>query len=89
MRLPQKHLRDMLIEEGIAPEKVLLDHASGGFSSTTNGIKILIQRNCHRGNYLICNYRAQGYRFDYHDEMGCAINNTRSSSIINPYKLNY
>ncbi|GEE33692.1 ISSfl4 transposase OrfC [Escherichia coli O145:H28] len=75
------------IEGGIAPEKVLLDHASGGFSSTTNGIKILIQEIVMK--LPECNYRAQGYRFDYHDEMGCAINNTRSSSIINPYKLNY
>ncbi|EKJ4582473.1 hypothetical protein PG216_003643 [Escherichia coli] len=82
-----KHLRDMLIEGGIAPEKVLLDHASGGFSSTANGIKILIQEIVMK--LPECNYRAQGYRFDYHDEMGCAINNTRSSSIINPYKLNY
>lgn len=81
-------LREKLIEGGIAPDRILIEHASGGFtSSAVSGIKILIQEIKMR--LPECNYHAQGYSFDYHDEMGCAINNTRSSSIINPYQQNY
>lgn len=83
-----QELRSMLIEGGIAPNRILVEHASGGFtSSAVSGIKVNIQEIIMR--LPECNYRSQGYSFDYHDEMGCGINNTRSSSIINPYKQNY
>lgn len=83
-----QELRQKLIEGGIAPEHVLIEHASGGFtSSAVSGVKILIQEIIMR--LPECDYSAKGYSFDYHDELGCAINNTRSISIINPYQLNY
>ncbi|MCG3100538.1 hypothetical protein MAQ58_13890 [Enterobacter sp. DRP3] len=83
-----QELRSMLIEGGVAPDRILVEHASGGFTSNAvSGIKIIIQEIIMR--LPECNYRSQGYSFDYHDEMGCAINNTRSSSIINPYNQNY
>ncbi|MTH45574.1 hypothetical protein [Intestinirhabdus alba] len=83
-----KILRQRLITGGVAPERIQIEYASGGFTNNAvNGIKVIIQEIILR--LPECSYRAQRYNFDYHDEMGCAINNTRSSSIINPYHFNF
>ncbi|POD97227.1 hypothetical protein BV924_00065 [Pectobacterium odoriferum] len=81
-----KTLRSMLIGKGISPERILLIQESGGYQrEAVSGLNIWIRQVVLR--LPECNYAAQNYRFNYRDELGCAVNNTRSSIIINPNKF--
>lgn len=79
-------LRSMLISKGIAPERVVLAPESGGYQrQAVSGLEIRIRQIVLR--LPDCHYAEQNYRFDYRDDLGCALNNTRSAIISNPNKF--
>lgn len=81
-----KTLRSMLIAKGIAPERILLIPESGGYQQqAVRGLEIWIRQVVLR--LPDCNYTTQNYRFDMRDELGCALNNTRSATMSNPNKF--
>ncbi|WP_345829845.1 hypothetical protein AAGR22_01315 [Erwinia sp. HDF1-3R] len=78
-------LRNQLMSKGIPLERVVLKMDRGGFRPrTANGIEIQIESI--RLRLPECNYASQDWHFSSAIDAGCALNNTLSSSLINPEK---
>ncbi|MRT58053.1 hypothetical protein GJV11_18230 [Enterobacteriaceae bacterium RIT693] len=77
-----RQLRSALIKKGIAPERVLLTRKSGGYKNNALvGIEIRIRHIVMR--LPECDYLSQNYRFNNNETHGCALNNTRNSTMVN------
>ncbi|OON42167.1 hypothetical protein BTJ39_03185 [Izhakiella australiensis] len=73
--------RSALIQKGIAPERILLMRKSGGYQrQAVTGIEVWIRRIVMR--LPECDYASQRYHFNNNESLGCALNNTRNSAII-------
>ncbi len=80
-----KLLRNGLIEQGVAPHRILLDRDAGGYRARgSNGIQITVQRVILR--LPECDDKNLNYHFDTHATLGCAVNNTRSISLVSPFQ---
>ncbi|MGQ8774473.1 hypothetical protein ACUTQ5_08595 [Serratia sp. NA_112.1] len=80
-----KLLRNALIEQGVAPHRILLDRDAGGYRARgSSGIQITVQRVILR--LPECDDKNQNYHFDTHATLGCAVNNTRSISLVSPFQ---
>jgi hypothetical protein len=80
-----KLLRNALIDQGVAPHRILLDRDAGGYRARgSSGIQITVQRVILR--LPECDDKDLNYHFDTHATLGCAVNNTRSISLVSPFK---
>ncbi|EMF04244.1 hypothetical protein [Serratia marcescens] len=80
-----KLLRNALIEQGVAPHRILLDRDAGGYRAHgSSGIQITVQRVILR--LPECDDKNLNYHFDTHAILGCAVNNIRSISLVSPFK---
>ncbi|MFU9139078.1 hypothetical protein [Erwinia tasmaniensis] len=78
-------LRNLLMSKGIPLERVVLKMDRGGFHPrSAEGIEIKIESI--RLRLPECNYASQDWHFSSAIDAGCALNNTLSSSLVNPEK---
>lgn len=77
-----RQLRLTLIAKGIRPERILLSQRRAGNPvNAITDVEVSIRHIVMR--LPECDYAAQSYRFNNNASLGCAVNNTRSSAIIN------
>lgn len=83
-----RQLRQMLIQKGISPERIILKRKSGGYqNNAVTGVEVWVRRIVMR--LPECEYSSQNYRFNKNEIQGCALNNTRNSAVVilNDYLL--
>ncbi|GLR07767.1 hypothetical protein COO59_10140 [Mixta theicola] len=82
-----QRLRQRLVSNGISLQRIMLIQESGADRQPPVGLLVRIKQPARR--LSPCRYATQNYRFNLHDDQGCALNNMLSSSLINPHKNNY
>lgn len=79
-----RSLRTSLIERGIAPYRIQLIHDMGGYREMgSDGVQIYLQQIILR--LPECRDRTLSYHFDNHADQGCALTNTLSRTLVNPF----
>ena len=94
-----QRLRQQLARSGISTARIMLIQQSGAVDRPDAELQVRIKQPMRQPQADLrarpqqsarspspCRYAMQNYRFNLHDEQGCALNNMLRASLVNPHK---